>query len=521
MDFTAAMQGIRPANSKMRWLICALLFWAFTANYIDRSVFGNLAPEMPKYLHLDTRVSDAEALQYWNQHAGDRELTADLAAQGQTGANLRANTVAMQIVKMTAAKKSWSAQYWYIQMVFAGFFAISTMTMGRLMDVIGLRWGFPITCLIWALGSSSQSIAPEIGNLFGNPIYGFYICVALLSLGQGGIFPAAVKATAEWFPKRERALATGLFNSGSNLGGLLAPWGLPALLLFLSTFTIGGHIIGWRGAFIPGIVIDVLWIFGWLAIYRKPQLHAKVSEAELALIHSDGDAVESKIKVPWRRLLTYRQTWAVTGAKLLTDAYWSFYLFSAPDFFHRKFGLGPADRKYLIMTIYIVSTIGGIAGGWLSGRFMRAGWSLNKSRKIAMLLCASLVVPVFYAGLTNSQWVAAALITMAASGHQAWMANTNNLSSDMFPKKMVGSVMGFAGFVSAFGMMTVFFVTGKVISVTGNYLPMFIVASMAYPLSVVLVHLLAPKLAPANIEEDQILRNKLHKLGEETLAPIL
>jgi ACS family hexuronate transporter-like MFS transporter len=383
-------------------------------------------------------------------------------------------------------------------MVFAAAFAISTMLMGRLMDVIGLRWGFAIVCVIWAGGSLSQSIAPEIGNLFGNPIIGFFICTALLSLGQGGIFPAAIKAAAEWFPKRERALAAGIFNAGSNLGGLLAPWGLPALLVFLSTFAIGGVVIGWRGAWIPGIVIDLLWIFAWVSIYRRPGEHPKVSQQELDYIHSDG--VEPTARIAWRKLLPLKQTWAVVGAKLLTDGFWSFYLFSAPDFFHRKFGLAPNERKYLIMIIYIVSTVGSIAGGWLAGKLMQLGWSLNKARKITLLVCALCVVPVFYAALTANEWMAAALITLAASGHQAWIANANTLVGDMFPRRLVGSVMGFAGLVSAFGMMTLFFVTGKILVHTGNYLPVFLVASVAYPLGLLVVQLLAPRLEPAAID---------------------
>jgi ACS family hexuronate transporter-like MFS transporter len=507
MALSATQHISRPAASKQRWIICALLFWAFTANYIDRSVFSNVGPEMVTYLHLDAHVSDSEAVQFWSQISRNtdaqayKELAATLPAQTVASGNVIADARALQTIKMAVARKSWSGQYWYIQVTFAFFFAISNMYLGRMVDVIGLRKGLAIACGLWALGASMQSIAPEIGALFGNPIVGFHICMALLSLGQGSIFPAAVKATAEWFPRRERALATGLFNSGANVGGLLVPVAIPALLLFLTSYSIAGHYIGWRGAFLPGVIIDLAWIATWMWFYRKPEDKAGVSEAELAIIHSDGENVNvSKVKVPWLKLLAYRQTWAVIGAKLLTDAYWSFYLFGAPDFFHRKFGLDPSHRKYLIMMIYIVSTVGSIAGGWISGKFMRMGWSLNKSRKVAMLICALMVAPVFYAALTSSQWLAAVLITLAASGHQAWMANTNNLSSDMFPKRVVGSVMGFAGCVSALGMMTVFFVTGKVLSVTGNYLPMFIVCSAAYLASVLIVHIAAPRLEQANID---------------------
>ena len=479
----------------MRWVICALLFWVTTANYIDRSVFGNLAPEMPKYLHLSDRVKDAELQPYWNAHA--TEIAPHLTASWG-GKDIENCAECREATREQIAKKRWDGDYWDIQMLFSLAYAVSTMVMGRLMDLLGLRWGFAAACGFWAFASLSQSIAPEIGNLFGNPVIGFYICVAALSLGQGANFPGAIKTTAEWFPKRERALATGIFNSGSNLGGLLAPWALPALLIFLSTFTIGGKVVGWRGAYIPGITIDVLWIFAWIAIYRKPAEHKRVSQAELDLIHSDG--VEPTAKIPWRKLIPHRQTWAFAGAKFLTDGFWWFYLFGAPDFFHRKFGLAPAQRKYLIMMIYIVASVGSIAGGWLAGKFMQRGWTVNRARKTTLLICAAAVVPVFFASLTGNQWIAAILITIAGSAHQAWTANVLSLAGDMFPRRVIGSVAGFGMMVSSVGSMGLLFLTGRVVSITGNYLPIFILASIAYPAGLLVIQLLVPNLEPAQIE---------------------
>jgi ACS family hexuronate transporter-like MFS transporter len=500
----------------MRWVICALLFLAFTANYVDRSVFGNLAPEMPKYLHLDARVSSAEAGQYWIQHAA--ELSKKFPAQLQTVRDLNSCMECQQVVREEVAKKNWSANYWEIQMVFSFVFALSTMFMGRLVDVIGLRLGFAIVCGVWALGSALQSVAPEIGNLFGNPVAGFFICVALLSLGQGGIMPSAIKAAAEWFPKRERALSTGIFNSGSNFGGLVTPWVLPALLAALTTVTIGSTVVGWRGAFVPGVIIDLVFIVAWVCLYRKPAEHPLVSQAELDIILSDSAVAESTVKVPWRKLLYYRQTWAIVAAKLLTDGFWSFYLFSAPDFFHRKFGLAPNDRKFLIMIIYVLSALGSTFGGWLAGRFMQLGWSVNRSRKTTLLICALCVVPVFYAALTQHQWVAALLIMIAASGHQAWVANTGSLVGDMFPKRVVGSLMGFSGMFGAFGMMTLFYITARVLSVTGNYLPVFILASCCYLFSVLLVHLIVPDLEPTEgYEEKTLLKHADYETKDECM----
>lgn len=513
---SVAQDFTRPTTSHMRWVICALLFWVTTANYIDRTVFGNLAPEMPRYLHMADQVAAPSVEQYWNAH--QNELLPKLEVQQTSPINIRTCTECQNIARSEIVRKRWDADYWNMQMVFSAAFAVSMLLMGRLMDVLGLRWGFIFACGFWGLASMSHALAPEIGGIFGNPIIGFFICRALLGLGEGGNFPAAIKAVAEWFPKSERALATGLFNSGSNIGGLLAPWGLPFIIAQLSTLTIAGKTVGWRGAFLITGIFDLCWIFGWLAFYRKPAEHPRVSEAELALIECEGR--EPVTKLAWRELLPHRQTWAITGAKTLTDCFWSFYLFSTPDFFNRKFGLSPDARKYLIMFILVVASVGSIAGGWLAGKFMQRGWTVNKARKVTLLICALVVVPVFYACLTPYKWLAAVLITLAASGHQAWTANVLSLVGDMFPKRVVGSVTGFAGMMSAFGMMALFFVTGKILVVTGNYLPVYILASVAYLLALLLIQLLVPRLEPADVDENKELRKKLRKMAREYATPI-
>jgi ACS family hexuronate transporter-like MFS transporter len=434
-----------PATSNYRWVICALLFWVTTANYIDRGVFGNLAPEMPGRLHV--------------------------------------------------SKEEWDVAYWNMQMVFSAAYAVSMLLMGRLMDRLGLRWGFVFACAFWGLASMSHAFAPEIGSLFGSAVTGFFICRILLGLGEGGNFPAAIKTTAEWFPKRERALATGLFNSGSNVGGLLVPWALP----FVIAFNIGGLALGWRGAFFITALIDLCWIVAWLLLYKKPAEHPKVSQAELALIQSD--AAEPTVKIPWRKLLPHKQMWAFAIAKFMTDCFWWFYLFGSPDFFNKKFNLDPAGRKYMIMMIYVVASVGSIAGGWLAGYFMKQGWTVNKARKITMLICSACVLRVVYSAITGDKWVAAVLITIAASAHQAWSANVFSLAGDMFPRRVVGSVTGLGGMIGAVGGMALFYVTGKVLKQTGNYLPVFVMASLAYVGALLIVHLLVPKLETAKIEE--------------------
>jgi ACS family hexuronate transporter-like MFS transporter len=389
--------------------------------------------------------------------------------------------------------------YWNMQVAFNAAYAVSLLVMGRVMDLLGLRWGFVLACALWGVASMSHAFAPEIGGLFGSAVTGFFICRVLLGLGEGGNFPAAIKTTAEWFPKSERALATGLFNSGSNVGGILVPWGLPFVVATFSAITVGGVAVGWRGAFVLTAIVDLCWIVAWLAIYRKPEDHPRVSAAELAVIQNEPP--EPAVKIPWRKLLPHRQTWAFCAAKGMTDCFWWFYLFGSPDFFNKKFGLGPEDRKYMIMLIYVVASVGSIAGGWLAGRFMKQGWTVNRARKTTLFICALCVLPVGYSAMTGNKWVAAILITLAGSAHQAWSANAFSLAGDMFPKRVVGSVTGLGGMMGAVGGIILFFVTGKVLKATGNYLPVFLLASVAYLAALVIVHLLAPKLEPAKTDE--------------------
>ena len=334
-----------------------------------------------------------------------------------------------------------------------------------------------------------------------------------LGLGEGGNFPAAVKAIAEWFPKSERALATGLFNSGTNIGGVLVPWALPFILVnaaglvpatlsFLapqySQITLAGHAINWRGAFVATAIFDLGWVIAWWWIYRDPEKHPRVNSLELA--HIQEGAGKPMAKIPWSGLLPHKQTWAFAGVKLMTDAFWWFYLFGTPDFFSRKFALDADHRKYLLMLIYLVASVGSVGGGLLAGWLMKRGRTVNAARKLTLLACALCVVPVFYSALTSNPWVAAALITLAAFGHQAWSSNVFCLAGDMFPKRFVGSLTGFGGMVGCLGSMTLFFVTGKILKATGNYLPVFVIASGAYILALGLLQVVVPKLEPAKVD---------------------
>jgi len=443
----------RPVASHYRWVICALLFWVTTANYIDRSVFSNLAPTLEKEIG-------------WTQ-----------------------------------------GQYYYMGVAFTGAYALSLLLTGRLMDVIGLRWGFALACGFWGLAAMSHALATTIA--------GFFTVRILLALGEGGNFPAAIKCTAEWFPKRERALATGLFNSGSNIGGVLVPFGLPAVVALCGTFYIGGHVLGWRGAFLITGIFDITWIIAWLSIYKKPQDHPRVSPAELALINSDP--AEPSVKIPWRQLFPHRQTWAVAAAKFMTDGFWWFYLFGAPYFFSDRFGLDLKGRSGPVSIIYILASVGSIGGGWLSGYFMKMGWSVNRARKTTLFICAAFVLPVFFAATTHNAWLAVAFIAVAASAHQAWSANVYSLAGDMFPRRIVGSVTGLAGFAGSVGGLALFLLIAHVREKAelnhdlGDYRFIFLAASLAYVTGAVIVHLLAPKLEPVQFDPETRLMDRSGK----------
>jgi MFS transporter, ACS family, hexuronate transporter len=433
------------SSSRYRWAICALLFWVTTANYIDRGVFSNLAPDL----------------------------------QGTIG---------------------WTQdQYWYMQVAFLAAYAVSNPLAGRLMDVIGLRWGFPLIVGFWGLAAMSHALVSTVA--------GFFLVRILLGLGEGGNFPAANKAVAEWFPKRERALAFSLFNSGSNLGGILVPCGLPLLLPLFARVTIRGHVLGWRGAFLVTGLVDLTWIIAWLRCYRKPHQHPQVSAEELALINSEPP--EATVKIPWRRLLRHRQTWAFAAVKL-TDCFWWFYLTGAPYFFADRFGLNLNGRSVPIAVIYVMSSFSGVAGGWLSGHFLNLGWSVNRARKTTMLLCAVAVLPVTFAAFTGSQWLAVGLITLACMAHQAWSANVMSLAGDMFPRRVIGSVTGLAGFAGSVAGIALFTCVGLVRQAAiargepGNYVAVFIVAGGGYLVALLGLHLLAPRLEPAPLDEKAV-----------------
>jgi ACS family hexuronate transporter-like MFS transporter len=315
--------------------------------------------------------------------------------------------------------------------------------------------------------------------------FGFGVARFALGLGESGNFPAAIKAVAEWFPKRQRALATGIFNSGANIGAVVAPAAVPWI-----TITYG-----WGAAFIITGAIGFLWLVAWVVMYERPEIHKRVSKREMAFILSDPPEPPAA-KVPWITLMKYRQTWAFILGKFLTDPIWWFYLYWLPKFLNKSYGLTITNLGPPLIVIYTMTSIGSIGGGWLSGALLRRGWTVNASRKAVMLLCAICVVPIVVVSQISDLWGAVFLIGLAAAAHQGWSANIFTTVSDMFPKNAVGSVVGFGGMAGAVGGMILSAAAGYILEFTGSYLSLFILAGSIYLGTLVIFQLLVPKMEP-------------------------
>jgi ACS family hexuronate transporter-like MFS transporter len=411
---------------RYRWTICALLFFGTTMNYVDRQVLGLLAPALEKSIG-------------WNE-----------------------------------------VQYGYIVTAFQAAYAVGLLLMGRFIDWIGTRAGYAISIGLWSLAAMAHALART-------PL-GFGAARFALGFGEAGNFPAAIKTVAEWFPKKERALATGIFNSGTNLGAAVAP---------LFVLWIADR-YGWQSAFLSTGLLSFIPVIFWVRMYRKPQEHPRLSRGELEYIQSDpAEPVE---KIPWLRLLPHRQTWAFLIGKFLTDPIWWFFLFWLPKFFYREHGLSLTGLGPPLLVIYNAACVGSIAGGWLPARLLRAGWSVNRARKTAMLVCALAVVPIVAAAQVKSLWTAVALISLATAAHQGWSANLFTTVSDMFPQRAVASVVGIGGFGGAVGGMLIAAFTGWVLQVSGSYVPMFIIAGSAYLTALLIIHLFVPHLERAEID---------------------
>jgi ACS family hexuronate transporter-like MFS transporter len=409
-----------------RWRICALLFFATTINYVDRQVLGLLAPL------LQTKIGFNEV------------------------------------------------QYGYIVTAFQAAYALGLLAMGGIIDRIGTKLGYALSITIWSLSA--------MGHALVRSAFGFGVARFALGLGESGSFPAAIKTVAEWFPKKERALATGLLNSGTNVGATLAPLTVPWVAVHF----------GWRYAFLLTGTFSAIWLVIWLVVYRPPQDHPSVSKEELAYILSDPP--EPSTKVSWSHLLTHRQTWAFVMGKSLTDPIWWFYLFWLAKFLVSEHHLKLTGVALPIVVIYNCATVGSIVGGWLPERFLEHGWTVNRARKTSLLICSLCVIPVMFTTQVHGLWSAVAIISLACAAHQGFSANIFTLASDMFPRRAVASVVGIGGCGGAVGGMFIATFTGWLLQLTGSYLPVFILAGSVYLVAVGFIQTLAPRLQPAEID---------------------
>jgi MFS transporter, ACS family, hexuronate transporter len=425
---------------KYRWTILSLVFFATTINYLDRQVISLLKDD---YL---------APMFHWTE-----------------------------------------TDYANIVVVFQVLYALGMIGVGWVIDKVGTKLGYTIALAVWSIAAICHSAARNT--------LGFMAARGVLGVSEAGNFPAAIKTVAEWFPKKERALATGLFNSGSNVGAIIAPLTVPLIALAW----------GWQWAFIITGAIGLIWLIFWLAIYEIPAKHKKLSVSELTYINSDKESIAEnnapQEKISWFKLLTFRQTWAYFIGKFLTDPVWWFYLFWLPSFLNKQYHMTKTDLALPIAVVYTMTTFGSIFGGWLSGNFMKKGWPVYKARMTAMLIFALCVTPIVFAQYLGqfSPWYAILIVGLAASAHQAWSANIFTTASDMFPRKAVASVTGIGGMAGAVGGILIAKLAGFLLdyykalgNINTGYFVMFFVCGSAYLLAWVIFNILAPKMKQVN-----------------------
>jgi ACS family hexuronate transporter-like MFS transporter len=416
-----------PFLTRFRWVICALIFAEITINYIDRMVFGLLAPELQKIFHWSN--SDYTNIAFW----------------------------------------------------FEIGYAVGLAFIGRFLDRVGTRAGLAIALTAWCIASMLHAGV--------STIVGFCLVRFLLGVSESGAFPGATKATAEWFPRRERALVAGIFNSGSNVGAIIAPLAVPWLFL---TY-------GWQWAFIGTGAIGLVWLGFWIVLYREPAKHPRVSAAELAHIQSDPPDTILEL-IPWHRILAKRQAWAFIMGKFFTDAIWRWNLYLLPLFFSQHFKLDIKKFGPPFIVIYLMADIGSIGGGWLSSNLLKRGWSVNAARKTAMLVCVIGVLPVMLTTHVSNIWVAIVLVGTATAAHQGWSSNLYTTISDMFPKHAVATVAGIGGTAGALGAILLLKLTSVLFDSSSSnadtYTTLFTIAGGAYVAALACFHFLAPKLEP-------------------------
>ncbi|MBU3077944.1 MFS transporter [Sphingomonas quercus] len=422
----AAALPPKPAG-RVRWIVCALLFAAVVLSYVDRLVLATLKPE------LQSRYG-------WSETG-----YADLAI--------------------------W----------FQGAYGLAYVAFGRLVDRVGARIGYAIAVTLWTIG--------HIAHAAFTTTSGMLIARVPLAIGEAGAFPSALAATSEWFPRRERAFAIGIFNAGSNVGAIITPLIVPIIAVSF----------GWRMAFVATGLLTVIWLAAWLAFYRRPREHPRLTAEELAWIESEP--TETQRPIPWRTLLGLRQTWAYVLGRFLIDPVWWTFLFWLPDFFNRQYGVKMLDFGPPLVAVYLMADVGSIGGGWLSSRLLGRGWSANRARKTALFVCALFALPIAVATQVPNMWWAVLLIGFACACHQGFSANVYAIPGDLFPRGRSGSVVGLGGLSGALGGMLMAKFAGVILATLGSYGPIFAVAACAYLLALLVIHILVPRYTPVRAEQ--------------------
>jgi ACS family hexuronate transporter-like MFS transporter len=428
---------IPKLQSNFRWVVCALLFFATTINYIDRQILSLIKPILD------------EQLKWSNEEFG------------------------------------------LVNSAFQGAYGIGLLLFGWFIDRYGTKIGYAVSIVAWSVAA--------IGHAFVGSVAGFFAARISLGLGEGGNFPSSIKAVALWFPKKERALATSIFNSGTNVGAIIAPAVVPWIALTW----------GWQAAFVAAGIAGFVWLLFWIPFYNIPEKTKRLHESERAYILSDLDEQGKENKVPWLRLLSYRQTWSFIVGKFLTDPVWWFFLIWLPDYFKQTRGLNIKESWVHLVSIYVVVTVLSIAGGWVTGYLTKKGWTVTRARKTGMFIFALLVLPILTV-TSVGDWTAVMLIGLAGAAHQAWSANLFTTVSDMFPKQAVASVIGIGGMAGALGGMIFPALTGKLLDVfkasgniTGGYAILFGVCALLYLVTFGIHHLLAPRFERFEMREAQ------------------
>ncbi|MEJ1239389.1 MFS transporter [Chryseolinea sp. T2] len=426
------MELSKQSPGHYRWVVCALIFFATTINYIDRQVIGLLKPTLEQEYN-------------WTE-----------------------------------------SDYGNIVMAFSAAYALGLLLFGRIVDKIGTKMGYTVSVLFWSIAAMLHAAVRST--------VGFGAVRAFLGISEAGNFPTAIKATAEWFPKRERAFATGIFNSGTNIGAVIAPIVVPWML----------GAFGWRSAFLWTGAIGFIWLIFWWIYYEVPERQKRLSKAEYDLIHSDNELQEPGVKkesVPWRKLLGIRQTYAFVFGKLLTDPIWWFFLFWLPSYFAEAYNIDLKKPNLHLVIVYTATTIGSVGGGFLSSYLIRKGWPVFRARKLSMLFFAIAVTPIMLAPNATNVWVAVGLISLAAGAHQAWSANIFTTVSDMFPKHAVSSVVGIGGMAGSIGGMLFPLLVGRLLdhyealgNIVTGYNILFVICGFGYLIAWTIMHFLAPRM---------------------------